>query len=259
MADCAWVTGAGSGVGRAIAQALGSAGLQVAVSGRREGPVQETVAAIREAGGVALAVPVDVTEPRSVEEAYARIRAEMGEVTVLVNNAGVHGGFARIVESDPDSWMRTLATNVCGPYLTTRLCVPAMRAAGRGWIVQVGSAAGLAEPGDRSTDYVLSKVALNYLTRQFAADLHESGVVCCVIHPGEVRTGMWKAIHDDALARGPEGEGALEWARMVDESGGDAPEKAAGLVLRILQSPPESVHGRFLWIEDGIQSPRPTW
>jgi len=257
--ECAWVTGAGTGVGRAIAVALGTAGYRVVVSGRRPGPLVETVAQIRSSGGYAMELSVDVGDTTSVAAAHARISDCFGDVSILVNNAGVHGGFARIVESEPDSWTKTIATNVIGPYLTTRICIPAMLAAGRGWIIQVGSAAGLSQPGSRSTDYVLSKMALNYLTRQFAVDLEGSGVVCCVLHPGEVRTDMWSSIRDDALGRGTGGEGALAWARMVDDTGGDSPEKAAGLVLRILTSKTDAVHGRFLWIEDGLQSPRPTW
>ena len=70
---------------------------------------------------------------------------------------------------------------------------------------------------------------------------------------------MWRSIRDDAEARGSDGEGALAWARMVDDTGGDDPAKAAALVLRLLDAKPEDVHGRFHWIDGGLQTPRFTW
>lgn len=257
--EIALVTGAGTGVGRAIAVALGGAGMRVALVGRRVERLKETADAVTAAGGRALCVAGDASDADEMRAALAGVVAAWGDPTILVNNAGVHGGFARITQSDPESWRRSLLTNVYGPYLLCRLCAPAMLRAGRGWMVNVGSASGLAAPHGTGTDYVLTKVTLNYLTRQIAQDLEGTGVVCCVIHPGEVKTEMWQAIRDDAVARGPEGAGAMGWVEMVDQSGGDPPEKAADLVLKILRSPVESVHGKFLWIEGGIQTPREAW
>jgi NAD(P)-dependent dehydrogenase (short-subunit alcohol dehydrogenase family) len=259
MKETALVTGAGTGVGRAVALALAGVGMRVAVLGRRPGPLDETAEMIRGAGGEAMVILGDTSDTEGMRIAVEQIAEQWSPVGVLINNAGVHGGFARILESDPESWGRSLSTNVYGPYLLCRLCAPAMRERGRGFLINVSSAAGLAEPHAQSSDYVLSKVALNYLTRQIAHDLDGSGVLCCAIHPGEVKTEMWQAIKSDALSRGAAGAGALGWAEMVERTGGDPPEKAAELVLRLLGSTPEQVHGKFHWIEGGIQPPRATW
>ncbi len=259
MSETALVTGAGTGVGRAIALALATRGMRVALVGRRTGPIEETAAMIRSSGGDSSAWTGDATDDARMAVILEAISSQWGPVSVLVNNAGYHGGFARITESEPGSWRNSLLTNVYGPYLLCRLCAPAMLAAGRGWMVNVSSAAGLSEPQARSSDYVLTKVALNYLTRQIAADLEGTGVACCAIHPGEVKTEMWQAIKADAISRGEAGRGALGWADMVEQTGGDPPEKAAELVLGLLDSPVEDVNGKFHWIHGGIQAPRPTW
>jgi len=259
MTETALVTGAGTGVGRAIALALARKGVRVALVGRRPGPIEETAEEIRNSGGESVAMVGDATDEERFRAILAEVGMRWGSVSILVNNAGVHGGFARITESEPASWRNSLLTNVYGPYLLCRLCAPAMLKNGRGWMINVSSAAGLAEPQAQSSDYILTKVALNYLTRQIASDLEGSGVACCAIHPGEVKTEMWQAIKSDAESRGEAGIGALGWAEMVERTGGDPPEKAAELVLRLLESPFEAINGKFHWIEGGIQSPRPTW
>lgn len=259
MTETALVTGAGTGVGRAIASALALRGIRVALVGRRPGPIEATADLIRNSGGESIAMVGDATDEERLTSILEEVAMRWSPVSVLVNNAGVHGGFARITESEPPSWRNSLLTNVYGPYLLCRLCAPAMLANGRGWMINVSSAAGLAEPQSQSSDYILTKVALNFLTRQIACDLEGTGVVCCAIHPGEVKTEMWQAIKSDALSRGEAGIGALGWAEMVERTGGDPPEKAAELVLRLLDAPVDAINGKFHWIDGGIQSPRPTW
>lgn len=253
----ALVTGAGTGVGRAISLALAAAGHPVALLGRRPDRLRATADAIADAGGRALVVPADAADPDAAAAALAAVVDALGPVSVLVNNAGVHGGVAPITQSDPLVWRNTLLTNVYAPYLLCRLCAPAMLAAGYGRLINVGSAAGLAAPASPTGDYVLSKVALNYFTRQLATEFVGTDVSCCVIHPGEVKTEMWQAIGSDVERRGA--ETMRGWVEMVDRTGGDPPEKAADLVLRIVAAPAAETNGKFLWIDGGIQPPRETW
>jgi NAD(P)-dependent dehydrogenase (short-subunit alcohol dehydrogenase family) len=180
-----------------------------------------------------------------------RVLAELGPVSVLVNNAGVHNGFDTITESDPERWKQTLLTNVYAPYLLSRLCAPGMKALGWGRIIQVSSAAGFAPPESPGADYILSKYTLNFFTRQLAAELSGTELSCCAIHPGEVKTEMWADIKDAG--------GMPGWADLVERTGGDPPEKAAELVLKIVAAPAAATNGTFLWIEGGIQAPRFTW
>ncbi|MBW3624720.1 MAG: SDR family oxidoreductase [Armatimonadetes bacterium] len=253
------VTGAGSGIGRAVSLALAKAGIRVALVGRQEEKLRETESALRESEGTCRIYAADASSPEAMEAVWDDLRARWGEPLILVNNAGVHGEFAPLRRSNPVRWRETLLTNLYAPYLLCRICAPAMVERGWGRIVNVSSAAGLSEPHGMNSAYNLSKYALNYFTRQMAEELGDSGASCTAIHPGEVKSEMWAAITHDAESRGPEAQGARNWSGLVEETGGDAPEKAADLVLRILHAEAAEVNGRFMWIEGGLQPPRPTW
>lgn len=256
----ALVTGAGTGVGRAIAVALAGRGIPVVLVGRRKGPLERVAGEIREAGeagGTATVIPADVSNPDAVTGLVEGVTAEQGTVDILVNAAGVHGEIKPIRQSTPSRWIRTLMINTVGPYLTSRAFMGGMIEQGWGRIVNVTSASSLGEPRGVNSAYPLSKVALNHFTRQLAAELQDTGVTANVIHPGEVKTEMWEAIRDDAVTSGI--EGAAAWAEMVERTGGDPPEKSGDLVLRLVDEETGATTGRFLWIDDGIQEPKPTW
>lgn len=240
----ALVTGAGSGVGRAVAVALAQEGFSVVLVGRRAAKLEETATLLGEHARIVVG---DVSDPLAMQAALA----PLGAIHVLVNNAGIHNGFAPIIEGNPLKWRESLLTNLYAPYLLCRLCAPGMKTAGWGRLINVSSAAGFAPPEAEGSDYILSKVALNFFTRQLAAELVGTELSCCAIHPGEVKTEMWQDIKRAG--------GMAGWADMVELTGGDPPEKAANLVLKIVHSPAAETNGKFLWIEDGIQQPRPTW
>ena len=254
----ALITGAGSGVGRAVAMALAGAGAAVVLVGRREEKLRETAALLPE-GAQSLCVAGNVADLAFVEGLEARLRKEGLLPSFLVNNAGVHGEFTSIRESDPDRWRETMRTNLEGPYLFARAFMGPMIERGWGRIINVSSAASIGAPGGLNSAYPLSKVALNFFTRQLAAELAGTGVTANAIHPGEVKTEMWQAIRDDAQSRGAECEGARGWVSMVGESGGDPPEKAAALVMKLCGREMDAVTGEFHWIEGGIQAPRRVW
>jgi NAD(P)-dependent dehydrogenase (short-subunit alcohol dehydrogenase family) len=248
------VTGGGSGVGARIAQALTEAGAAVALVARSRERLERQAERI---GGRAIAVSADLTDEGAVSEAFARIARDLGTPTILVNAAGTFGPLARVADGDPAEWRRTIEVDLIAPYLACRAAVGGMLAAGWGRIVNVGSAASLHPPGALTSAYATAKAGLDRFTRQLAAEVAGTGVTANVIHPGEVKTEMWQDIRDRAAALGPDGEGLRGWAEMVGRTGGDDPAKAAALVLRIVAD--SSLNGRFLWIEDGLQAPLPSW
>jgi NAD(P)-dependent dehydrogenase (short-subunit alcohol dehydrogenase family) len=225
------VTGGTRGVGAAIADALERAGAEVTRAGRSR---------------------CDVTRSEDVE----RLAAEVGAAQILVNAAGIFGPIGLLRDTDPRAWLETIAVDLHGPYLTCRAFVGGMIDAGWGRIVNVTSAATLHPPGPTNSAYGTAKAALNQLTRHLAAGLDGTGVTANVIHPGDVKTEMWADIRDQAARLGPEAELYTQWVRWVEETGGDPPEKAGELVLRICES---DVNGEFLWIEDPLQAPIPSW
>lgn len=255
------VTGASRGVGQRIAVRLGAHGAAVALIARTESALNTTAAEIASKGGKSLVLPADLSkaDPALVSTLKARIDAELGTPTILVNAAGVFGPIALLKDTDPVAWLETIAINALTPYLMCRAFVNGMIEAGWGRIVNLTSAAALHPPGPTNSAYGTSKVALNQMTRHLAAELAGTGVTANVFHPGDVKTEMWADIRDKVKNMGAEAEGYHQWVKWVEQTGGDDPEKAADLVLNLMRDSAASVTGQFLWIENPLQAPIPSW
>jgi len=180
-----WVTGGGTGLGRAMALEFGREGGTVVVSGRRPDRLEAVVADLASAGATGLAVPCDVTVEAHVQAAVDRIVATYGRLDVAVANAGfaVGGRFEKLTTGD---WQRQFAVNVVGLTTTVRCALPALRESS-GRIVLIGSvAAYLGLPG--SSAYGASKAAVRSIGASLSAELAGSGVTCTTIHPGFVES-----------------------------------------------------------------------
>ncbi|MBI2503799.1 MAG: SDR family oxidoreductase [Candidatus Latescibacteria bacterium] len=250
------VTGASRGLGRQVALELAGQGAAVALVARSEAALKQVEAQLRQAGHQALAIPADVTEVRQVEALKEKVQGQLGIPTILVNAAGIFGPIQLIKDSDPGAWVQTIQINTVAPYLTCRAFVGGMIAQGWGRIVNFTSAASLHPPGPLNSAYGTSKAALNQFTRHLAAELEGSGVTANVMHPGDVKTEMWADIRDQANGLGPEAEAYRQWVKWVEQTGGDDPAKAARRVLQLMG---EEINGRFLWIEEPLQAPIPSW
>jgi 3-oxoacyl-[acyl-carrier protein] reductase len=253
------VTGASRGLGRHAAQMLAGQGAVVALVARSEAELAAAVRDIEQAGGRALAIPGDVCDPPFLAAMRQQVLERLGPPTILVNAAAIFGPIQRIQESDPAAWVDTLMVNLLAPYLVCRAVVNDMVAQGWGRIVNVSSAAAFDPPGGLNSAYATSKVALNHFTRHLAAELAGTGVTANVIHPGDVKTAMWADIRDQVATLGPEVEGYRSWVKWVEETGGDPPEKASALILRLMAAEAAGITGQFLWIEDGLRPPLPSW
>ena len=184
----ALVTGATHGIGRATAHALGRAGYRVGVCARTEAKVAALVQELRAAGIEAAGRAGDVPLPRDADAIVAHVAAALGEVGVLVNNAGVM--IARpIAELTVEDWDATMATNLRGLFLMTRAVLPPMRARGRGDIVNVASLS--ARTGFvGGAAYAASKHAVLGFGRSLMLELRKEGIRVITICPGSVDTGM---------------------------------------------------------------------
>ncbi|HJL19892.1 MAG TPA: SDR family NAD(P)-dependent oxidoreductase [Sandaracinaceae bacterium LLY-WYZ-13_1] len=181
----AWITGGGSGIGRALALELARRGARVAVSGRREAKLAEVVQAIEAAGGRALAVPCDVTDESQVQRAADTVVRELDELDVAVANAGF--AVAGPVETlSAEDWRRQLDVNVVGAAITAKHALAYLRET-RGRLGLVGSVAAFV-PLAKNGAYAASKYAVRALGGTLAIELAGSGVSCTTLHPGFVES-----------------------------------------------------------------------
>lgn len=179
----AWITGAGSGIGRALALELGRLGAIVAVSGRRQDRLEEVAREVEAAGGRALAVPCDVTEESDVERAVALVVTELGRLDLAIANAGFSVAGA-VRDLSAEDWRRQLDTNVVGAAITARHALPHLERT-KGRIALVGSVSALL-PTPRMAAYTASKYALRAIGQTLSIELAGSGVSCTLVHPGFV-------------------------------------------------------------------------
>jgi 3-oxoacyl-[acyl-carrier protein] reductase len=207
----AFVTGAARGIGRAIALGLATAGADVAVAdahpakfeGERYYRLRQrvsgadedvsTAAAVAERGRRSMEVAVDVADPDAVTAAIDRCRAELGDVDVLVNNAGIVNNIALIAEMTPEAWDHELRVNLTGMFHTVRAAVPPM--AGRGWgrVVNMASVAALT-PGLGQPAYAASKAGVVAFTRAVAQEFGPGGVTANAILPGLIATPLVRSM-----------------------------------------------------------------
>ncbi|MFZ9886056.1 MAG: SDR family NAD(P)-dependent oxidoreductase [Myxococcota bacterium] len=184
-----WITGGGTGIGRALALAFAREGARVVVSGRRPEPLDEVVAEVTSLGREGLAAVCDVTDESQIDDTLAQLLARFGRLDVVVANAGfcVNGRVERLSAAD---WRRQLDTNVVGAAVTASKCLPALRHT-RGRVVFVASVAGnVTYPGGAA--YAASKFALRAIGLTLGMELHGSGVTCTTIHPGLVESDIGK-------------------------------------------------------------------
>ena len=183
------ITGAGRGIGAAIAQKLASMGAAAVLCGRTRGPLESTSSAIFRAAGRAKVVLCDVTDLSSVEDAAKQVDASFGRLDILVNNAGVGGFGGALHQMPPDSWDQVLNTNLRGVYYCIRAFAPAMIRARSGHIINISSLAGK-NPLPNGAAYAASKWGLNGLTYSVAEELRGYNIRVAVICPGSVDTEL---------------------------------------------------------------------
>jgi NAD(P)-dependent dehydrogenase (short-subunit alcohol dehydrogenase family) len=242
----ALVTGAGSGVGRAIALALSDAGAALAVCARSEDDIARVADEIASHGRPAIGLRCDVTERHEVEGMVAEIEQTVGPVGLLVNNAGRFGPVGPLAATDPDTWWQALEVNLRGPLYCARAVLPGMLGRGRGRIVNICSSAGLAAIPILSA-YAVSKTALYRLTENLAAETRGLGVTVFAVSPGLVRTAMSEA----ALSCG---EPSVErWFRDAFPRQEDvSANSAATLVVYLASGAADVLSGRHIDVSEDV-------
>jgi 3-oxoacyl-[acyl-carrier protein] reductase len=237
------VTGAASGMGRATAHLFADEGAHVAVTDLDAAGVRTVVDEIEEAGGTAAGWPLDVADPEAVAHTVDAVRARLGPVDVLVNNAGV-SRFAPIDhESHPEAWAQALAVNLTGQVSLIRACLPDLVREGAGRIVNVASTEALGATAFGSP-YTASKHGVVGLTRSLAVELGPRGVTVNCVCPGPVRTGMTAPIPEDAKRKFAR--------RRVPLRRYGEPEEVAHMTLALALPSASFVNGAVVVVDGGM-------
>jgi len=243
------VTGAGSGIGRAIANTFAGAGARILVFERDHKGSAETIEQIRSAGGSAVAIECDVSSARSVAAAFERADREAGKIDILVNNAGIAhiGTVETTTEADLD---RIYAVNVKGIFLCSHEAVPRMRRDGGGVILNLASIASLIGLTDRFA-YSMSKGAVLTMTRSIAVDFIRDKIRCNCVCPARVHTPFVDGyLRNTYPGREAEMFKQLSEYQPVGRMG--TPEEVAALALYLCSDEASFITGQAYPIDGGV-------
>ncbi|CAN7386218.1 SDR family oxidoreductase [Paenibacillus sp. LjRoot153] len=193
------VTGAASGVGRAIAELYAQEGAKVVVADLNEQAIAAVVDGINQAGGIAIGVVANVMNEYEIQAMVEKAANEFGSVDILVNNAGIMDGFRLIETIEDDLWERVLNINLSGPMRAIRKALPFMLKQGGGVIVNIASAAGITG-GKGGVAYTAAKHGVVGLTKNVGYTYAKSGIRCNAIAPGGVRTNIGSSMGNIDMA-----------------------------------------------------------
>ncbi len=238
------VTGAGRGIGRAIATGFAAQGARVAANDIAPDGVEKTVASIREQGGEAEAFVADVANKLAIQTMIEAVRDSFERIDILVNNAGVEP-HASLLKMDEWDWDRTLAVNLKGPFLLTQSVGRVMVEQGAGGaMINIGSIAGRAQGLKDRAAYVASKTGLLGLTREAARELAKYGIRVNAVCPGVIETEMTAALRQDEAMM-------ARWLNDIPLGRLGLPEDVVGLVLFLASDQAAFLTGQAINVDGG--------
>lgn len=250
----ALVTGAGRGFGRAIAERLASEGARVALMARSLAQLEDVAAAIRQAGGEAVAVRCDLSSPSDIAQAVAEAESTLGSADILISNAGVPGPFGPVWEVDPEAWWQAQEIHIRAPMLLMHRLLPGMIARGRGRIICISAIASRMVAPNLSA-YCTGKIALNRLVAQAAAELRDTGVSVFAIDPGFVFTQLARETMESAEAQRHLG-GMVERLRKAqdDPAAQDDLARCAQRSLDLASGRYDALSGHYYELSDDLDA-----
>jgi NAD(P)-dependent dehydrogenase (short-subunit alcohol dehydrogenase family) len=236
------ITGAGSGIGQAVALEFSRARAKIVCCGRRESKLLETASLIQEVGGEALVVPTDVTQKDQVDSMVTRTLEHFGRIDVLLNNAGSFSILGGLWEVDADLWWKDVETILRGTMLCCQAALPHMIKRDKGIIVNM-SGGGAEAPMTGGSGYGCSKAAVLRLTDTLAAELRRAGssVMVFAMDPGFNRTAMTEGL---AYMKGVD-----KWLphvhRYLDMGDGNKPQDCARTMMELIRLAIPQLSGRI--------------
>ena len=237
------ITGAGRGIGQAIAQAYAREGAHLVLAARSQPELEQTAAAIAKTGAQAIAVPTDVTDPAQAERLASAALTRFGRIDLLVNNAGISGPVGPLQDNDIAQWAETISVNLTGTFLVCRAVIPIMLQQGGGKIINL-SGAGAANAWSNLSAYCASKAAVVRLTEVLAQELAPNNIAVNALGPGSVHTAMWDQMTQDAARAGAD---FIHRLGLQVTSGGGAPiGECAELAVWLASKESDNLTGRLI-------------
>jgi NAD(P)-dependent dehydrogenase (short-subunit alcohol dehydrogenase family) len=239
----ALITGAGRGIGRAIALAYAKEGAKLALAARTRRDLEQTAQQAQALGASICIVPVDISDPTQVEDMVRHTVEQFATIDILVNNAGIAGPVGPFQENDMTAWIQTIQVNLIGTYLCCRAVVPIMHKQSRGKIINL-SGAGATNAWRNLSAYGVSKVAVVRLTETLALELEGANIQVNALGPGSIHTQMWEELRDSAHTAGDTQLYAL--GQRVTSGGGASLERAAALAIFLASDASGTLSGRLI-------------
>ena len=239
----ALITGAGRGIGRAIALAYAREGAQLALAARSLEELQATAQVAQSLGSTADIISVDVTDRVAVDEMARRVVDRFGRIDILVNNAGIVGPIGALEDNDVEAWLRTIQVNLVGTYLCCRAVIPVMADSGGGRIINLSGSGATSAPCHLSA-YGSSKAAIIRLTEILALELADRNIQVNALGPGSIHTRMWEEITHQAQSVGD--TELYEFGLQVTGGGGASIDRAAELAVWLAGDASKGLSGRLI-------------
>ncbi len=252
MSKIAFITGAGKGIGAAIARTLAGEGIGVAIASRTETDLQRVADDVHARGGEAFPVVCDVTRPDSIAQALEQVKTALGPITILVNNAG-QAGSHKFLGHDDALWQRMIDVNLNSVYHVTKQVAPMMVGAGWGRIVNIASVASKVG-GKYIAAYTASKHGVLGLTRVLAIELVSYNITVNAVCPGYVDTPLTDAAVANIAARTQmsEAEARATLERLSPQNRLVTPDEVAHVVKMLASDEARGITGQAINVDGGM-------
>lgn len=247
----ALITGGGSGIGEASAKQLAEHGARVGVLGRTTEEIQKVAESIKQAGGQAIAITADVSQPEQMQNAYKQLVDKWGRVDIVIANAGINGTWASLEDLTPEQWDETLTINLKGTFLTVKYAVPHLKTQG-GAVVIVASVNGtriFSNTG--ATAYSCSKAAQVAFTKMTSLELAKHRIRVNVICPGAIDTEIDDNTHKENIDDIKEPVEFPEGAIPLTDGKSGSSKQVADLISFLVSDSSSHITGTEVWIDGG--------
>lgn len=247
----ALVTGAGSGIGKAAAQLMAKEGAKVALLGRSQDELEQTLAEIEDNGGAAIPVLADISQPEQMQQATQKVFDNWGRLDIVFANAGINGVWASLEELAPEEWNKTINTNLTGTFLTVKYAVPYLKRQGGSVIITSSVNGTRVFSNTGATAYSCTKAAQVAFTKMVALELAEHGIRVNVICPGAIDTNIDENTERRNLEEIQEPVEFPEGKIPLTDGKPGTSEQVAQLVLFLASNASSHITGTEMWIDGG--------